>query len=225
MQQEFLNRDHGTDRIFITLSHFFLVGIDIILWQYLALDLKIKTVFQYSRKLLLAPLILNYILFCGAVASLLTNYSNYAFVSQWVLFQCYWFFVVFSNIISNRIPIIIGIVIILAGAAMTLTFRDYEYLNGADFLTDLLIMVGCIHMISKILHQRISIRTLPNFFIFLVFFLYSFILVLQSIPLAYGLHENFDYITFAMRLMLISWILVGLCLLLISKYTNSRVLV
>ena len=201
-----------------------LEAVNVIIWQYLVLNSRIKTVFQHSKKLLLAPLILNYILLGGAVALLLTNHSNYAFVSQWVLFQCYWFFIVFSNVTSNRILIVIGIVIILVGAAMTLAFQDYKYLNGMDFLTDLLIMGGSIHMISKILHQRISIRTLPNFFIFLVFFLYSFILVLQTIPLAYGLLENFDYITFAMRLMLISWILVGLCLFLISKYTNSWVL-
>ena len=199
-------------------------SVNVIIWQYLVLNSRIKTVFHHSEKLLLAPLILNYILVCGAVASLLTNHSNYAFVSQWVLFQCYWFFIVFSNVTSNRILIVIGIVIILVGAAMTLAFQDYKYLNGMDFLTDLLIMGGSIRMISKILHQRISIRTLPNFFIFLVFFLYSFILVLQTVPLAYGLLENFDYITFAMRLMLISWMLVGLCLLLISRYTNSRVL-
>ena len=199
-------------------------SVNVIIWQYLVLNSRIKAVFKDSRKLLLTPLVINYIFLSGAVALLLTNHSNYAFVSQWVLFQCYWFFIVFSNVTRNRIPIIIGIVIILAGAAMTLAFRDYEYLNKADFLTDLLIMVGCIHMINKIIHQKISIRTLPNFFIFLVFLLYSFILVLQTIPLAYGLLENFDYITFAMRLMLISWILVGLCLLLISKYTNSRAL-
>ena len=201
-----------------------LEAVNVIIWQYLVLNSRIKTVFQHSKKLLLAPLILNYILLGGAVASLLTNHSNYAFVSQWVLFQCYWFFVVFSNITRNRIPIVVGFMIILGGAVVTLVCHDYGYANSADFLIDLFIMVGCIHVISKILHQRISIRVLPNFFIFLVFFLYSFILVLQTIPLAYGLLENFDYITFAMRLMLISWILVGLCLFLISKYTNSWVL-
>ena len=159
------------------------------------------------------PIALCYVIILGAIIQLILPNNPYIFVVGWWLILIYELFGVTSYILrpkkTSSFLIIITIILLFVGygAVNTILLRSYQFMNRIDFIESIYIFIGSIYIVASINLRDRFFEELESFFVFFGLIIYSFLHVLSTSMLAFGVREYFDYTLYATLTAMFFWLI------------------